>query len=207
MEIIFLLKGIVIGFAMAVPIGPIGIMCIRKTLSDGQKLAMVIGLGAATADLFYGCVAAFGLTFISGFLYEHRFWIRIIGGIFLIILGIRTFYKKPLEKPDNNLNKGILKSFITTFFLTLTNPLTIFAFVGIFATLGMGKVVHLGSATLLVTGVFAGSCLWFLFLSTAVSLFRKKFSFNGLVWVNRIAGILIVLSGIFAFISVMPFGR
>lgn len=207
MEIIFLLKGIVIGFAMAVPIGPIGIMCIRKTLSDGQKLAMVIGLGAATADLFYGCVAAFGLTFISGFLYEHRFWIRIIGGIFLIILGIRTFYKKPLEKPDNNLNKGILKSFITTFFLTLTNPLTIFAFVGIFATLGMGKVIRFGSATLLVTGVFAGSCLWFLLLSTAVSLFRKKFSYKGLVWVNRIAGILIVLSGIFAFISIMPFRR
>ena len=203
MEFIFLLKGIIIGFSMAVPIGPIGIMCIRKTLTEGRLRGLIIGLGAATADLLYGCIAAFGLTYISNIISSERFWIRLIGGMLLIFLGIRTFRAKPADPNLRIHSSGKLKSYLTTVFLTLTNPLTIFAFIAIFAALGLVNGHENFSATVLVAGVFTGSCLWFLLLSSGVMLFRKKLEINGLRWVNKIAGILIFISGIIAIVSVL----
>jgi len=203
MELTIFLKGIIIGFAMAVPIGPIGIMCIRKTLTEGRLRGLIIGLGAATADLIYGCVAAFGLTVISSTLNHERLWIRLVGGALLLFLGIRTFRSIPvkLNLPENT--KGILRSFLTTVFLTLTNPLTIFAFIAIFASLGLGSGLSYFSASSLVAGVFIGSGLWFLLLSSGVTFFRKKLDLVGLKWVNKIAGILIILSGVIAIASVI----
>ncbi len=203
MELTVFLKGIIIGFAMAVPIGPIGIMCIRKTLTEGRIRGLIIGLGAATADLLYGCVAAFGLTVISNTLNSERIWIRLIGGGLLLFLGLRTFRALPANPniPENN--NGILRSYLTTVFLTLTNPLTIFAFIAVFAGLGLGNGLSYFSATSLVAGVFIGSCLWFLSLSSGVTFFRKKLDMIGLRWVNRIAGVLIILSGVLAIVSVV----
>jgi threonine/homoserine/homoserine lactone efflux protein len=203
MEITVFLKGIIIGFAMAVPIGPIGIMCIRKTLTEGRLRGLVIGLGAATADLLYGCVAAFGLTVIANTLNSERIWIRLVGGTLLLFLGVRTFRALPANPniPENN--NGILRSYLTTVFLTLTNPLTIFAFIAVFAALGLGTGLSYFSASSLVAGVFIGSCLWFLSLSSGVTFFRKKLDLVGLRWVNRIAGVLIILSGIIAIVSVL----
>lgn len=203
MELTFFLKGIIIGFAMAVPVGPIGIMCIRKTLTEGKLRGLIIGLGAATADFFYGCVAAFGLTFISDALISQRIWIRLVGGALLLFLGIRTFRARPadLKIPINN--SGILRSYLTAVFLTLTNPLTIFAFLAVFAALGLGNGLGYFSASALVTGVFIGSGLWFLLLSSGVILFRKKLDLVGLRWVNRIAGILIIISGVIAIVSLL----
>jgi threonine/homoserine/homoserine lactone efflux protein len=203
MEPMFFLKGILIGFAMAVPVGPIGIMCIRKTLTEGRFRGMVIGLGAATADLFYGCVAAFGLTVISDTLDSQRIWIRLAGGALLLFLGIRTFRAKPADPKLHIVNRGVLRSYITTIFLTLTNPLTIFAFIAIFAALGLGEGLSYISAPLLVAGVFIGSCLWFLLLSSGVTLFRDRLDLVGLRWVNRIAGILIIISGVVVFVSLL----
>ena len=122
------LKGVLIGFAMAVPIGPIGIICIRKTLTEGRLRGLIIGLGAATADLLYGCVAAFGLTIISSTLDNQRIWIRLIGGALLLFLGVRTFRARPSNSNIPINNRGILRSYFTIVFLTLTNPLTIFHF-------------------------------------------------------------------------------
>jgi len=203
MELTFLLKGILIGFAMAVPVGPIGIICIRKTLTEGKLRGLVIGLGAATADLLYGCVAAFGLTVISDTLVSQRIWIRLVGGALLLFLGIRTFRTRPadLKIPINS--SGILRSYLTTVFLTLTNPLTIFAFLAVFAALGLGNGLGYFSASALVAGVFIGSGLWFLFLSSGVIFFRKKLDIVGLRWVNRIAGVLIFISGVIAIVSVL----
>jgi threonine/homoserine/homoserine lactone efflux protein len=203
MELTFLLKGILIGFAMAVPVGPIGIMCIRKTLTGGHLRGMIIGLGAATADLFYGCVAAFGLTAISDVLVSQRIWIRIAGGILLLFLGIRTFRTIPADPKIPVINSGMLRSYLTTVFLTLTNPLTIFAFIAVFAALGLGNGLSFFSASILVTGVFIGSCLWFLLLSSGVTLFRKKLDLIGLRWVNRIAGILLILSSVIVILSLL----
>lgn len=203
MDYIFFLKGIAIGFAMAVPVGPIGILCIRKTLTEGRLRGMVIGLGAATADLFYASVAAFGLTFISDTLVSQRFWIRLVGGALLLFLGIRIFRALPKDPKIRINNGGVVRSYLTTVFLTLTNPLTIFAFLAVFAALGLGSELKNFPATILVAGVFIGSCLWFLILSSGTILFKNKLDLDGLRWVNKIAGILIIISSLIVFGSLL----
>ncbi len=195
MDFTFFLKGVAIGFVMAIPIGPIGIMCIRKTLTEGRLSGLIIGLGAATADLFYGCVAAFGLTVISDTLNSQRIWIRIAGGVLLFFLGIKSFRAQPKDPKFKISGSGRLRSFLTVVVLTLTNPLTIFAFIAVFAAFGLGDGLGFFSAVVLVAGVFIGSSLWFLFLSSGTILFRKKLDLVGLKWVNKIAGILIIISG------------
>jgi len=202
-ELMLFLKGIIIGFAMAVPIGPIGIMCIRKTLTEGRMHGLIIGLGAATADLLYGSVAAFGLTVISNTLLTQRIWIRLIGGALLLFLGVRTFRAHPPDPKFQIENGGQLRSYFTTVFLTLTNPLTIFAFIAVFAALGLGNGLSLFSSSTLVAGVFAGSFLWFFSLSSGATLFRKKLDVIGLRWVNKIAGILIIISGVVAIVTLL----
>lgn len=203
MDIIFFLKGVVIGVAMAIPIGPIGILCIRKTLSDGHARGMVVGLGAATADSLFAGIAAFGLTIVSDLIASQTFWLRFVGGGFLLFLGIRTVYLKHKETVGPPIKKGFMGSYITSFLLALTNPMTIFAFVIVFAAFGLEEQLNFFSASILVAGVFAGSCLWFLGLSYSASLFRKKLNSGGLTWVNRISGALIIVSGIAAFVSIM----
>lgn len=183
---------------MAVPIGPIGIICVRKTLTEGRLRGLIVGLGAATADLLYGGVAAFGLTFISDTVDDQRVWIRIIGGIIFLFLGFRMFRTQPADPEIQTNNGGKLKSYISIVFLTLTNPLTIFAFIAVFSALGLAKGLGLFSSSLLVAGVFTGSSLWFLLLSSTAVLFRKKLDFVGLKWVNRVAGIFIICAGVIA---------
>ena len=203
MEPIFFLKGLIIGFAMAVPIGPIGIMCIRKTLAEGHTRGLIIGLGAATADSLYGSIAAFGLTFISNVITGQHFWVSLVGGGLLLFLGIRTFRAKRKVPAIPSDNKGMLGSYVSAFLLALTNPMTIFAFVAVFAAFGLGQRLSIISACILVLGVFTGSCLWFLTLGYVAKLFRKKLDAGGLTWVNRISGVLIILSGIAAFVSLI----
>jgi len=203
MEFSFLLNGIFVGFAMAVPIGPIGVLCVRKTLTMGRLRGLIVGLGAATADLLFSIVAAFGLTIISNTLDSQRVWIRLVGATLLFFLGARTFRAHPDDPKLNTNNGGMLRSYISTVFLTLTNPFTIFAFIAVFAALGLEKGLGYFSASALVTGVFIGSCLWFLFLNSGVTLFRKRLNLTGLRWVNRIAGILIIISGVIAIVSLL----
>jgi threonine/homoserine/homoserine lactone efflux protein len=203
MEPIFLLKGLIIGFAMAVPIGPIGIMCIRKTLAEGHTRGLIIGFGAATADALYGSIAAFGLTFVSDAIASQHFWLRLVGGGLLLFLGIRTFRAKRKKPTIPSDNRGLLGSYASSFLLALTNPVTIFAFVAVFAAFGLGHRLVFVSACILVVGVFAGSCLWFLSLGYVATLFRKRLDAGGLTWVNRISGVLIILSGVAAFVSLI----
>ena len=197
-----LLKGLVIGFAIAAPVGPIGVLCIRRTLADGRLSGLVSGLGAATADALYGCVAAFGLTAISGFLISQQTWLRLIGGLFLCYLGVRTFLAAPAEKPARAPGRGLLAAYTSTFLLTVANPTTILSFVAIFAGLGAGITSRsYASAALLVSGVFLGSALWWLLLSGCVSLFRSRFHSRGLRWVNRISGAVISAFGVLSLLS------
>ena len=199
MDIPFLLKGIIIGFSIAAPVGPIGVLCIRRTLADGRLAGLISGLGAATADLFYGCIAAFGLTFISQFLIDQELWLRLVGGLFLLYLGIKTFLTKGGAEELEQKKGGLFSAYLTTFFLTLTNPLTILSFMAIFAGLG---IVNTGgdyfSALILVVGVFSGSALWWFFLSAGASFFQKKIDAQGLVWINRISGVIITVFGVVA---------
>ena len=203
MDLTIFLKGIIIGFAMAVPIGPIGILCIRKTLTEGLLRGLITGLGAATADLLYGCVAAFGIKIISNTIVTQGMWIRLVGGALLLFLGIRTFRAKPADPKYRIQSSGMLGTYFYIVFLTLTNPLTICAFIAVFAALGLGAGVINVSGSALVLGVFTGSFLWFISLSSVVVLIKAKFDVVGLRWVNRIACILITLSGVVTIASVM----
>lgn len=198
LDISFLLSGIIIGFSIAAPVGPIGVLCIRRTLAEGRIHGLVSGLGAATADAVYGCMAAFGLTFITEMIVQQQTWLRLIGGAFLIILGARTTLSKPSEKPVAQKRTGLLGDYGSTFFLTLTNPVTILSFAAIFAGIGLGSAVtDYGSAALLVFAVFTGSTLWWLILSGTVSLFQKRVTPRTLRWINRISGIIIASFGVF----------
>lgn len=200
----FLIRGFLIGFSIAAPVGPIGVLCIRRTLVEGRLSGFMSGLGAATADAIYGSIAAFGLTFISNFLISEQIWLRIIGGIFLCFLGIRTFLARPAQSSSETKGHGLAGNFASTFFLTLTNPLTIISFAAIFAGLGLGSAGgDYTSAASLVCGVFAGSALWWSILSTGTGMFQKRFGSQGLRWINRVSGIIITGFGIFAICSLI----
>ncbi|KRT77178.1 MAG: putative threonine efflux protein [Armatimonadetes bacterium CSP1-3] len=197
-----LIRGLIIGFSIAAPVGPIGLLCIRRTLADGRVAGFVSGLGAATADGFYGAVAAFGLTIISHALIEDRVWLRLVGGAFLCYLGVRTFLAKPAPQAAAGEGMQLAGAYISTFLLTLTNPLTILSFAAVFAGLGLGSAQRdYASAVVLVLGVFAGSALWWLTLSTGVGLLRTRVGPRLLVWVNRISGTIIAAFGVAALLS------
>jgi threonine/homoserine/homoserine lactone efflux protein len=202
MEIGFLFRVLIIGFSIAAPVGPIGILCIRRTLTEGRMSGLVSGLGAATADAIYGCIAGFGLAFISNFLVGQQLWLRLVGGAFLCYLGLKTLFAKPAEQAALAKGNGLVGAYASTLFLTLTNPMTILSFVAIFAGLGLaGTNGNYIKAGILVLGVFIGSALWWLFLVGGVGLFRAKLNRNGLQWVNRISGAIIVGFGLFALVS------
>ena len=198
MPLIFLLKGLAIGFAIAAPVGPIGVLCIRRSLADGQRVGLATGLGAATADAAYGAVAAFGLTAISTFLVQQRLLLGLIGGAFLCYLGARTFLSKPAEKAAETRANGLASAYSTTFLLTLTNPMTILSFVAVFAGFGLGASPDYFAATVLVFGVFAGSAFWWLLLSSGVALLRSRVTATWMQAVNRISGAIILAFGIYA---------
>lgn len=202
MDISFLFRGLVIGFSIAAPAGPIGVLCIRRTLTEGRASGLVSGLGAATADAVYGSIAGFGLTLISGFLVDQQTWLRLIGGAFLCSLGIRTLLAAPAEGAASVKGNGLVGAYASTLFLTLTNPLTILSFAAIFAGLGLASTSgNYVSAATLVLGVFVGSAAWWLLLSGGVSLLRSRFDARAMRWVNRISGGIITIFGVLALLS------
>jgi threonine/homoserine/homoserine lactone efflux protein len=191
------LKGMLIGFSIAAPVGPIGVLCIRRTLAEGRAYGFAAGPGAATADACYGTLAALGLTLISAFLVDQANWLRLIGGAYLCYLGVKTFRSPPAERAAEAKGRGLLGAYGSTLFLTLTNPLTIFAFAAIFA--GVGAEAASGNtpgALNVVLGVFLGSTAWWLILVTLTSLFRARLTIAALVWVNRVSGLLILGFGV-----------
>lgn len=191
------LKGLVMGLSIAAPVGPKGVLCIRRTLAEGRLSGLVTGLGAATADAIYGCIAGFGITAISSLLISQQTWLRLIGGLFLCYLGIRTFWSKLAQQAAQVTGNGLLGSYSSTLLLTLTNPMTIISFAAIFSGLGIVSArQNYFSAGILVLGVFGGSAVWWLLLSSLVSLFRARFADPGaLRWINTISGLIILLLG------------
>jgi threonine/homoserine/homoserine lactone efflux protein len=200
MHFSYLLRGLIIGFSIAAPVGPIGVLCIRRTLAEGRKFGLASGLGAATADAFYGCVAGFGLAFISNFLVSQQMWLRLAGGTFLIYLGVKTLLAKPAVEAAQSKGSSLFSAFGSTFLLTLTNPITIFVYAAVFTGLGLGTAAgDYGSAALLVLGVFSGSALWWVLLSFGVGLLRTKVTPSVLLWVNRLSGLVILGFAVYTF--------
>ena len=203
-QIHIFLKGLIIGLSIAVPVGPIGILCIRRTLTQGRIIGFFSGLGAATADALYGAIAGFGLTFLTNFLIGQRSWLHLIGGGLLCILGAKTFLSKPAEQGASIDGDSLWHAYLSTFFLTLTNPMTILFFAAVFAGLGVGSGNnHYASAGILVLGVFFGSAMWWIILSGFTGILRGLFNFKRLQWLNRISGLIIIGFGLFAFLSLL----
>src|SRR3954469_24083996 len=175
MDISFLSQGFLLGLSIAAPVGPIGVLCIRRSLYQGMPAGFVSGLGAATADAFYGAVAGFGLTLISKLLVDMSFFLQFLGGVLLCFVGIKAL-KAPASMTESNGQQIKFKdAYLETLFLTLTNPATIISFIGVYAGLGLGsKAQTHGSAASLTLGVFLGSAAWWMVLSGLTSLMRVR---------------------------------
>jgi threonine/homoserine/homoserine lactone efflux protein len=168
------LKGLAFGFLLAAAVGPMWVLCFRRTLASGALAGIASGMGIAVADGFYGAVAAFGLTAISGLLLGYRFWLGLAGAAFLLYLGIRTLAARPAQEKSEIPPQGLAAAFLSTLGLTLTNPPTILAFAAIFAGLGLASSADYGAAALVVTGVFLGSAAWWLILAGAAARLRHR---------------------------------
>ena len=199
MDISFLVRGLLIGFSVAAQVGPMCFLCIRRTLALGRTAGLVSGLGIATADALYASVGGFGLTLISAFLITQTFWLRLIGGFFLVYLGFKTVGARPADSAAKGAGSSLFGFYVSTFLLTLTNPLTILSFAAILAGLGLGGTNgNYSLAGLLIVGVFIGSSLWWLVLTTGINLFRTRFTPATLQWVNKVSGLIILSFGIYA---------
>lgn len=194
-----LLKSIILGFSVSAPVGPIGLLCIQRVLSRGRTAGILTGFGAVTANMIYASIAAFGFSLVSAFLIEQQFVLRVIGSAFLFYLGIKTYLKKPASSAANLQAESLLGMYLSTFFLMITNPVTILNFTAMFAGLGFDQNADTGMAAIkLIAGVFLGAAAWWILLSFIVSLFKDKITPH-LGVVNKIAGLLIILLGILAF--------
>ncbi|MDA0268750.1 MAG: LysE family transporter [Cyanobacteria bacterium] len=198
------LKGLLLGLAIAIPVGPIGVLCIRRTLVMGPINGLVSGLGAATADGLYGCIAGFGLTAVADILVNQSFWLRLVGGLFLCYLGITTLLAKPpAPGPEGSegqpMTSSLLGAYGSTLALTLTNPTTIFSFAAIFAGVGIMEAgQNYAASGVLVLGVFLGSALWWCVLSATVNLLRSRLTPTRMRWLNRVSGGVITIFGVVA---------
>jgi threonine/homoserine/homoserine lactone efflux protein len=193
-----LLKGLVIGFSIAAPVGPINLLCLRRALVDGRRMGFVSGLGAAAADTTYGTIAAVGLTAVTAFLAGHRPWLQLFGGTFLLVLGLMTMRARtPRREASTPVHVGRLRdAFVSTYFLTLANPMTIVAFTGVFAGLGLGwQTGGAVDALQLIGGVFLGSSLWWLVLALLAGTFGRHLDDGMLRIINLVAGGVIAIFG------------
>lgn len=168
------LKGLLFGFLLAATVGPMWVLCFRRTLAQGALAGFVSGMGIAVADGLYGAVAAFGLTAISGLLLQHAFWIGLAGGAFLVYLGIKILVANPALDGQEEQAVSHPKAFLSTLGLTLANPPTILAFVAIFAGLGLASSADYGAASLVVLGVFLGSASWWVLLAAGAGWLRRR---------------------------------
>lgn len=202
MDFSLLLKGLVMGFSIAAPVGPVGLLCIRRTLAKGRLSGLVSGLGAASADGLYGLLAGLGIGALAEWLVSGQTWLRLGGGILLILLGLQTFFSQPAQTPASASSRGLLGDYFSALALTLSNPLTILSFAAVFASLGLSSQGAYSRAVAgLVTGVFCGSAAWWLLLSGAVGLLRERITPLQMRWVNRVSGLLIFAFGTWTVIS------
>ncbi len=194
----FLLKGMLVGIIIAVPAGPVGVLCIRRTIFNGRLAGFVSGLGAATADAIFGIVAGFGLTFVSNLLLGYQEWLRLGGAGFLLYVGIAALGGDPLAKTRTQRDpEGLFADYASTFVLTIANPITILAFLAIFAAIGFnGHQATLAGVGILVLGVWLGSLVWWAGLAFGAGLVRPAFRRDHLIWINRGSGGILLLSGV-----------
>jgi threonine/homoserine/homoserine lactone efflux protein len=189
MEHVFFMRGLIIGFLIAAPVGPVGILCVNRTLSGGRMAGFVSGLGAVTGDGFYAAVAAYGVRFITSFLSANSVWFSLAGGIFLAAIGIKVALSKPVISGGQGKKSNLAEYYISAVMVTLTNPVTVVIFGAIFAALGLGSPgTGLLDATAIVAGIVAGAMICWFILSASVNALRTRFKDSVLLLFNRLAG-------------------
>ena len=202
--LLFLIKGILVGLVVSIPLGPMGVLCLQRTLNKGKSSGFSSGMGIATADAIFALIAGLGISFIIHFLSEQQLIIKIIGGLIIAFIGLKIFIANPVKqlKKHRKEGKNLFEDFISILFMTLSNPLTIFLYIAIFAGLNLHDISSgYSSALLVVAGVFMGASLSWFTISTVVNHFRANIRLRRLMWINRIAGITIILFGVFAICS------
>ena len=203
-DILLLAKGLLIGLSIAAPVGPIGVLCIKRSLGHGMAAGLATGLGAATADGFYGAVAGFGLAAVSGFLMAEQTPLRLVGGLVLLWLGAASFRERPTKERSLAEGRSLLADYATTVLLTLTNPSTVISFIAVFASVGLAETAgNYAKAASFVAAVFTGSALWWLVLSGAVSLARARVTPGAVRWINRLSGLVLIGFGASAWASLL----
>jgi threonine/homoserine/homoserine lactone efflux protein len=198
------LRGLLLGLSIAAAVGPMSILCMRRTLVQGQLTGLLTGAGIASADGIYALIAAFGLTAVTSLLIEQRAWMELVGGAFLLYLGLRIAVSKPAREAATTVRAhGLLGAYSSALALTLANPMTILSFTALFAGLGLARTSSYADSTALVTGVVLGSLSWWLFLTTLVRLVRTRLNGTILRRVNLISGAVLTGFGALAVVSAL----
>lgn len=195
--LLFFIKGLIVGFVICAPGGPIGLFCVRLALVEGRLAGMAAVLGASTVDAVYCAAAGLGISYLSNFLTNEHLLLRMVGGLILILVGLRIFFAAPSEKTPESKGHGLFPSFISSFLLMLANPMPILVFTATFTALGVhGWKDAYAATSALVAGVFLGSAVWAPILATTVAYFKPQLSPRQLRLSNRIAGAVIMGFGI-----------
>jgi threonine/homoserine/homoserine lactone efflux protein len=190
-----LLRGVLAGLAIAIPVGPVNVLCISRTLTNGRIAGVISGLGAATADTIYGGIAGFSISLVINFLIREKFWIRLVGGALLVAIGILYWFKKPQSLKEKQ-EESAHSAYVTTLLLTLTNPTTVLSYMAVLAALRLGEPRPWTLTLFLVLGIFCGSMIWWIVLAFVSGHFRDSFNDRAVVWMNRIASFAIAGFGI-----------
>jgi threonine/homoserine/homoserine lactone efflux protein len=205
MLVYLFIEGILIGILVAVPVGPLGLLCINRSLAMGALCGLFSGLGVASADALAAGIAALGITLISSFLIEHETALRLVGGIFLFYLGCKIYRTRPGNQLPPSKVGGLFSAYATTFLLTFSNPVTIVSFVAIYAGWGLQSLrQHYLSAAVLTAGVFAGSALWWILVFAAMTLFRDAVNARMMGLIHRVSGTIIAVFGLIVLLSLSP---
>ena len=206
MDFSAVLLGAVIGFLVAAPVGPVAVLCIQRTLAEGRRVGYTTGLGAAIADTVFGALAIFSVVFVQSFLSDHHNVVRLVGGLLLVVMGAwGVFGRKKLRRSEEAAHRPridhvtLLQAFASAFVVTIFNPITILAFISIFAAVGVSvRTEGLVDSWILITGVFFGALIWWGLLVSVTATFRQRFTDTGLRWLNKISGVLILGFGLYA---------
>lgn len=191
-----LIRGVLAGLIITAPVGPVNVLCVERTVTKGWRSGIVSGFGSALADAIYATIAGFSITFVIQFLIRELFWIRLFGGILLILLGIWYYFRPPKTGAQKEEKDSDTVDTASTFFLTLTNPTTVLSFMAVLAALGLGNSRPWYLTLLMVGGIFMGAMLWWVVLTGITNRLRDRFTEGSMLWMNRIGGLAIGIFGV-----------
>ncbi len=201
----YIIKGIIFGLIVTAPLGPLGILCIQRTINRGLLSGLITGIAAAFADIMYAIIAGFGVSVIANFLHENQLAIRIVGGIIVTFLGVRIYMSNPAKqfRRQKTQKRTYISDFISGFLITITNPIVVVFFGAAFAGIGLDKAESVKSVIITIIGVFTGAVGWWIGLTVLVNIYRDKINLRKLWWINKITGVFVAIFGLVIIVSAL----